>query len=221
MLTARALDTRERTVRVEYSDPQAAQEVIKYEGIPLTQSAVNHAQGSGFKVVASGTPDLTLYVFNGGDPRRGAVRVSSLLRRGPVAVADVEKVNLGNPRFWADLTTLRQTANLRSLAAWGTPGNNLGTALAHAKLSFGADPIRQDALLAREYANDVIYSSDVRALLRKRIPEDKLNAPGTQAELLKLARTFFPLRVGNEYTLKDAFLPWGRSFEWDFDLQSR
>lgn len=219
MLTARALSPAEQTVRVEYSSPEAVKEVIKYEGIPLVQSAVNHAQGSGFKVVEQAPADLTLYVFNGGDPRQAAVRVSSLLRRGErVAVADVEKVNTGNPRFWADLSRLRQVANLSSLAAWGTPGNNLGTALAHAKLALRADPIRQDALLAREYANDVIYSAQVRALLRKKLPEDKLNSPGAQTELLKLAAEFFPLRVGNFYSLKDAFLPWGRSFEWDFDL---
>lgn len=222
MLAARALSADERSVRVEFSDARAAKAVIRYEGISLVQSAVNHAQGSGFRVVEAGPADLTLFVFNGGDPRRAAVRVSSLLRSGPVAVADVEKVNLGNARFWADLSTLRQTANLSSLAAWGTPGNNLGSALAHAKLALGGvSPQRQDALLAREYANDVIYSASVRALLRRQLPESALGSPDAQAQLLALAKEFFPLRIGNEYSLEGAFLPWGRSFEWDFDLQPK
>ena len=221
MLTARALAPQPATVTFEYSDPAAARQVMKYEGIPLTQSAVNHAQASGFAVQEAGQPaDLTVFVFNGGDPRRAAVRVSRLLAAGPVAVADVEKVNLGNPRLWADLQTLRRTANLKALAAWGTPGNNLGTALAHAKVALapGTDPVRQDALLAREYANDVIYSADLRAALRKAIPEAQLTAPGTQDTLLNLARDAFPLRLGGTYTLQDATLPWGRSFEWDFTL---
>ncbi|MBB5376249.1 hypothetical protein HNQ07_001706 [Deinococcus metalli] len=219
MLAARALSPRGRTLRVEYSDPGAAQAVMRYEGIPLTQSAVNHAHASGFEVTESGPADLTLYVYNGGDARRAAIRVSSLLRAGPVAVADVAQVNTGNPRLWADLSTLRQTANLEALAAWGTPGNNLGSALAHAKLALdGASAVRQDALLAREYANDVIYSARVRALLRRALPESALAGQDAQAQLLTLAKEFFPLRVGNEYTLKDAFLPWGRSFEWEFDL---
>lgn len=222
MLAARALAPQPKTVRVEYSDPAAAQKVIRYEGIPLTQSAANHAAGSGFTVTETADADLTLYVFNGGDPRKAALRVSALLRRGPVAVADVEKVNLGNSRLWADLTTLRQHANLRSLAAWGTPGNNLGAALAHAKLSLnGADPLRQDALLAREYANDVIYSTELRAALRKAVPEKELDTPQGQAALLRLAQNYFPLRIGNEYALADAGLPWGRSFEWDFELEPR
>ncbi|MFT2718536.1 DUF4127 family protein [Deinococcus sp. A31D244] len=223
MLTARALAPQPATVTFEYSDPAAARQVMKYEGIPLTQSAVNHAQASGFTVQEAdqgGPADLTVFVFNGGDPRRAAVRVSRLLAAGPVTVADVEKVNLGNSRLWADLQTLRRTANLKALAAWGTPGNNLGTALAHAKLALspGADPVRQDALLAREYANDVIYSADLRAALRKAIPEAQLTAPGTQDTLLNLARDAFPLRLGGTYTLQDATLPWGRSFEWDFTL---
>lgn len=222
MLAARALAPTEKTVRVEYSDPARAQGVIKYEGIPLTESAANHARASGFRVVDSGGADLTLFVYNGGDARQAAVRVSALLRRGPVAVADVAQVNLGNSRLWADLATLRQHANLRALAAWGTPGNNLGTALAHARLTLeGVDPFRQDALLAREYANDVIYSGEVRAALRKAIPEAELNTPAGQAKLLELARNYFPLRVGLTYTLDDATLPWGRSFEWDFDLKGK
>ncbi|WP_221088348.1 DUF4127 family protein [Deinococcus aquaedulcis] len=221
MLAARALAPEAATVRLEYSDPKAAQAVMKYEGIPLTQSALNHAQGAGFTVV-DGRADLTLYVYNGGDPRRAALRVSALLRQGPVAVADVAQVNLGNTRFWGDLRTLRQHANLRALAAWGTPGNNLGSALAHAKLSLrGADPIRQDALLAREFTNDVIYSAQVRARLRAQIPEAQLNTPEGQAALKQAAEGFFPLRVGNTYTLDDAELPWGRSFEWNFTLEEK
>ena len=221
MLTARALAPQERTVRVEYSAPQAARQVIRYEGIALDKSAENHAQASGFRVV-EGPADLTLYVFNGGDPRRAAVRISTLLRQGPVAVADVEKVNLGNNRLWRDLSTLRQHANLRALAAWGTPGNNLGSALAHARISLGpVDPVRQDALLAREFANDVIYSAGLRAALRASVPENQLNTPAGQAALIRLAQEYFPLRVGQEYTLTDAALPWGRSYEWDFNLQPR
>ena len=161
-------------------------------------------------------------MFNGGDPRRAAVKISGLLRKGPVAVADVAQVNLGNTRLWKDLSTLRQSANLLSLAAWGTPGNNLGTALAHAKVAMdGANPIKQDALLAREYANDVIYSAELRNALRKAIPEKELNTPEAQQKLLSLARDMFPLRMGDTYTIADATLPWGRSFEWDFDLQQK
>ncbi|WP_339096361.1 DUF4127 family protein [Deinococcus sp. VB142] len=220
MLVARALAPQPQTVRFEYSDPVKAEQVIKYEGIPLTQSAKNHAEASGFGVVKEGAADLTLYVYNGGDPRQAALRVSALLRRGPVAVADVAQVNVGNRAFWRDLQTLRRSQNLLSLAAWGTPGNNLGTALAHAKVALsGADARKQDALLAREYANDIIYSSQLRAELRQAIPEQQMNTPAAKDALLKLARPHFPVRLGQTYELQDASLPWGRSFEWEFELR--
>ena len=218
MLVARAVAPEPKTVRVEYSDPKAAGAVMKYEGIPLTQSVLNHAQATGFSVTDA-PADLTLYVYNGGDSRKAALRVSALLRQGRVAVADVAQVNLGNTRMWRDLNTLRRSENLAALAAWGTPGNNIGTALAHAKVTLaGANPDRQDALLAREYANDVVYSAGLRAALRKLFPEDQMNTPAAQQALLKLAQEGYPIRMAHSYTVTDATLPWGRSFEWDFDL---
>lgn len=219
MLVARAIAPEAKTVHVEYSDPKAAEAVMKYEGISLVQSALNHAEASGFTVTDDPKADLTLFVYNGGDARRAALKVSALLRKGRVAVADVAQVNLGNVKLWKDLNTLRRSENLASLAAWGTPGNNLGTALAHAKVTLsGVDAVRQDALLAREYTNDVIYSADLRAALRKAIPEDQMNTPAAQQKLLELARNSFPIRMGSTYTVADVSLPWGRSFEWDFDL---
>lgn len=242
MLAARALAPEPRTLAVEYSDPKAADAVIKYEGIPLTQSVQGHAEASGFTLVptrpdpirtpfgGTGTrpetpADLTLYVYNGGDPRAAALRISQLIRRGPVAVADIRAVNQANPRAWADLYTLKRPQDLASLAAWGTPGNNLGTVLAHAKVllgdgaSAGDQPDRQNYLLAYQFANDVIFSAQVRPLLRSLMPEKDLNSPQGNQELFTLAKQFFPLDLGTRYGLADASLPWGRSFEWRFELK--
>ncbi|WP_293910192.1 DUF4127 family protein [Deinococcus sp.] len=246
-LVARALSPQSAKLRVEYSDPSKQGAVIKYEGVPLSGSVALHAQASGFELSTGelstekastekastdslstdSTAPLTLYVYNGGDSRRSALRISALLRGGAqVAVADVAAVNQGNPRLWSDLATLRRPANLVALAAWGTPGNNIGTALAHAKLVLGKaqsgtlDPVRQDALLAREYANDVIYSGALRPQVRKVLPEAKLAAPGAAKTLETLAAPAFPLRLGNSYALDGASFPWARSFEWQFDLRT-
>lgn len=222
MLAARALAWPARTVRLEYSDPKAAQKVMKYEGIPLTESAHNHALAAGFIVTQSDNAELTLYIYNGGKPRWAAVRISQLLRQGAVAVADVAHVNLGNVNLWKDLNTLKRSKNLKALAAWGTPGNNLGSALSHAKIALeGVDSRRQDALLAHEYANDIIYSANVRAQLRKRVPEKEMGTPAAQKALLSLAKNYFPIQLDQSYELKEAGLPWNRSFEWDFMLQPK
>ncbi|GGQ98275.1 DUF4127 family protein [Deinococcus ruber] len=235
-LVARADAPEAATLVVEYSQPEKAAAVIRYEGIALGSSVALHAKAAGWQVTA-GQPEailtpfggegvrapdartLTLYVFNGGDARAAALRVSQLLRRGPVAVADVEKVNTGNLRVWADLYTLKRPQDLSSLAAWGTPGNNLGTVLAHAKLvTAGVPSASQDALLAREYANDIVYSSQLRAQIRALIPDANLpgsNAPGV---LEGLAQTYFPLQFKSSYALESASFPWNRSFEADLEL---
>lgn len=237
-LVARALSPQTQTLAVEYSQPQKADAVIRYEGIALTQSVALHAAAAGWQAVQTepepiltpfggqGTRPispaaLTLYIYNGGDPRGAALRVSQLLReRGAVAVADVDMVNSGNVRAWADLYTLRRPQDLASLAAWGTPGNNLGTVLAHAKLALsGASATAQDALLAREYANDVVYSAHLRSQLRAVLPDAKIPGSDAQAVLEKLAAPYFPLEFKSSYALASATLPWNRSFEANLQLR--
>jgi hypothetical protein len=242
-LVARALSPQRATLAVEYSQPAKASAVIRYEGVALTVSVALHAAAAGWDVAETvpqpiltpfggqgtrPTTDvpLTLYVYNGGDPRGAALRVSQLLReRGAVAVADVAQVNTANVRAWADLYTLKRPQDLASLAAWGTPGNNLGTVLAHAKLALTGDPTlpmvaaAQDALLAREYANDVVYSSNLRAKLRAQIPDAEIPGSDAQAVLTKLAQPYFPLQFKSSYTLESATLPWNRSFEAELKLQ--
>ena len=219
-LVARALAPDPVKLAVEYSDPSKAEMVIKYEGIALSRSVALHAQATGFTVSDQPSAALTLYIYNGGDTRAAALRISALLRRGRVAVADVNAVNQGNSKLWADLMTLRRPVNLASLAAWGTPGNNIGTALAHAKVFLaGADPLKQDALLAREYANDILYSAQLRPEIRKTVPEALLGLPPADQKVQALAQPEFPLRLGLTYGLADASFPWGRSFEWNFELK--
>ena len=248
-LVARALSPQPSSLAVEYSQPAKAEAVIRYEGIALTASVALHAAAAGWRVAETvpqpvltpfggegtrPTTDaaLTLYVYNGGDPRGAALRVSQLLReRGAVAVADVDQINSANVRAWADLYTLKRPQDLASLAAWGTPGNNLGTVLAHAKLAltgaFTAVPsfvAAQDALLAREYANDVVYSSNLRAKLRAQIPDARLAdgqvpASDAQAVLTRLAQPYFPLQFKSSYALTSVTLPWNRSFEAELKLQ--
>lgn len=241
-LAARAIAPGVARLAVEFSNAAGARRVAQYEGIALSDSVRLHAEAAGWTVVptqdapiltpfgGTGTRptepnDLYLYVYNGGDTRAAALRISQLLRRGPVAVADVRSVNVGTVPMWTDLSTLKRPQDLASLAAWGTPGNNIGTALAHAKVYVGrtseggaAFALRQDALLAREYANDVIFSAKLRPALRAAVPETQLASPEVADILARLAQQYFPLQLGQLYVLQDASLPWNRSFEWRFDL---
>lgn len=215
-LVASYLSPEPRTLKVMFSDPAKAREVIKYDGLPLIDSVKLHAGSVGFQVVEDNA-DLTLFVFNGSkqDPRFTAIALNRL--SGPLSVVDINRVNMGTMRLWKDLTTLNRTPNLMSLSGWGTPGNNLGTALSHAKLALsGVDPEKQQATLAYEYANDVLFSALLRPDIRKHFQETQMGSK----EAWEYLQTVIPeLKLFSGYVVKGAGLPWDRSFEWEFDVE--
>lgn len=214
-LVAAYLSPEPRTLKVQYSDPEKAKEVIKYDGLPLTESVKLHAGSVGFQVV-NGDADLTLFVFNGSqdDPRFTAIALNQI--KGPLSVVDVNRVNQGTFRLWKDLTTLGKTPQLLSLSGWGTPGNNLGTALSHAKLALsGVDATQQQAVLAYEYANDVWFSAMVRPDIRKHFQENQM---GSKEAWEYLQSKLPELKLFSGFVVKGAGLPWERSFEWEFEL---
>ncbi|MER3603522.1 MAG: hypothetical protein C4298_07065, partial [Thermus sp.] len=79
-------------------------------------------------------PDLVLYVYGGLDPRRAALDLMGLMREHRVALADLSRVNRGDARLMERLLGLGLCARLAAYAGWGTPANNLGSALAQAGL---------------------------------------------------------------------------------------
>lgn len=214
-LMASYLSPERKTLKVIYSDPARASEVIKYDGLPLNESVKLHASSVGFDVV-EGAADLTLFVFNGSskDPRFTAIALNQMA--GPLSVVDVNRVNQGTLRLWKDLTTLNRTPQLMSLSGWGTPGNNLGTALSHAKLALsGVDPEKQQATLAYEYANDVLYSALLRPEIRKHFQENQM---GSKEAWEYLQKVLPELKLFSGYQVTGAGLPWERSFEWEFEV---
>ncbi len=132
VLLLRALNPGVR-VRVLYDNPQVALQVIRYDGIPLQESIARLLASAG-AVVMETRPDLVLVVYSGGDPRRGVLTVMRGLREAPVAVADIAQVNRGDAVLVRYLVELDLYRELAAYAAWGTPGNNLGTALAQGGL---------------------------------------------------------------------------------------
>lgn len=204
------------TVKLEFSLPEMSEQISRYDGLPLSQSAAAQAGAVGLEVVQS-KADLTLFVFNGGDRRTAALRLSALARRGPVALADVFDVNKAASRLIEDTVTLQRYFGLYAFAAWGTPGNNLGTALAHGAMrSIGGDSLAHVNLLLREYVNDYLYSTLVRPQVRGELADQPLEGDVARAMLLGLLRSAFkPARLERAYCLRilAADFPWARSFE--------
>jgi hypothetical protein len=149
--------------------------------------------------------------------RTSALRLSALLRKGPVALVDVAEVNKAASRLIDDTVTLQRFMNLEAFAAWGTPGNNLGSALAQAAMrSLKGDEDAQMRLLFRAYVNDYLYSTIVRPKIRALYDNAPLDTEVASAELLELLRgAFQPQRLSATQCLRidNADFPWARSFE--------
>jgi hypothetical protein len=210
-------------VRFRFSNPESAKNLFaQYEGQTLVQSV--HDQALGIGLEPNENADLELYVFNGGDPRTAALEIVADQRQRLVAVADVERVNQANPKLTQDLLTTGAFAKLAGFAAWGTPGNNIGTALAQAaNVALTGSNDASQLLLAREYVNDVLYSSQLRASLRRGQTEEEFASPDARLALLaELRQKLLGFRLqGSRFKILDAFFPWSRSFEIGFELQLR
>jgi Protein of unknown function (DUF4127) len=210
-------------VRLEFSDPKARMEIIKYDGLPLEDSAERQANAAGLEVVTDGSEAFTLYIYNGGNPRTAAVRLSVLQRRAPTAFVDVANVNKASSLLVNDVVVLKRFMKLWAFAAWGTPGNNLGTAFAQAGLrSTEPESAASLELLVHQYLNDFIYSSLLRDAIRIRWQESDLGSDAAQSDLLERVRALFvSSRLSSKdcYQIADAKFPWNRSFEGQIDLE--
>ena len=210
-------------VRLEFSDPAARLNIIKYDGLPLEKSAELQANAAGLEVVSDGSEAFTLYVYNGGDLRAAAVRLSVLQRRAPTALVDVANVNKASSPLVNDIVVLERFMKLWAFAAWGTPGNNLGTAFAQAGMrSTRPESPASLELLVHQYLNDFVYSSIVRDAIRKRWQESEFASEQVQADLLERVRALFvSSRLSSKdcYQISDAKFPWQRSFEVQIDLK--
>ncbi|RDI95953.1 DUF4127 family protein [Meiothermus sp. QL-1] len=120
-------------VRVLYDHPQAPEQIARYDGIALGES-VRRLLASAKAIEVSERPDLVLLVYTGRDPRQGLLGVLQGLRQAPVAIADIARVNRGDPALMRYLLALDLYPALAAYAAWGTPSNNLGAALAQGGL---------------------------------------------------------------------------------------
>jgi hypothetical protein len=225
LISSFALQERQQKpkVRLEFSDPAARLNIIKYDGLPLEKSAERQANAAGLEVVTDGTEAFTLYIYNGGDLRAAAVRLSVLQRRASTALVDVANVNKASSPLVNDIVVLERFMKLWAFAAWGTPGNNLGTAFAQAGLrSTRPESSASLELLVHQYLNDFVYSSLVRDAIRKRWQESEFGSEQVQADLLERVRTLFissKLSSKDCYQIADAKFPWQRSFEVQIDIE--
>lgn len=194
-------------VAVVYGEGNLEERVTPYEGIPLGETVARLLRSAAAQEVALGEgPDLVLYVHGGGDARRATLDLLRLMARHPVALADLSRVNRGDPRLMAYLERLGLYPRLAAYASFGTPANNLGAALAQGGL-FLASPRERLARLAEAYFTywwGEVGRPWVRARFLEPLP------PGAEA----VARLWpNPELEGYRVVLGGLAFPWGRAFE--------
>ena len=100
-------------VAVVYEDEALRARVTPYEGLPLEKTVAGVlASARAVAVPLAEGPDLVLYVYGGGDPRKAALDLLRLMARHPVALADLARVNRGDPRLMAYLEGMGLYARL-------------------------------------------------------------------------------------------------------------
>ncbi|WP_135257191.1 DUF4127 family protein [Thermus caldilimi] len=194
-------------VAVVYEEEALAERITPYEGVPLRDTVRGVVQSAlATEVPLEGEPDLVLYVYGGGNPR-GVVRdLLGLMPRFPVALADLSRVNRGDSRLMAYLLDLGLYPRLASYASWGTPANNLGSALAQGGL-FLRDQKGRLRRLAEAYF--AYWWGEVgRPWVRARFPEPlPLEAQGVAALWPYLELEGYRVGLGR------ILFPWERAFE--------
>lgn len=194
-------------VAVVYEDEALAERVTPYEGIPLRDTVMGLLQSAlAQRVSLEEGPDLVLYVYGGRNPRKATHDLLRLMPRFPVALADLSRVNRGDPGLMAYLVGLGLYPRLASYASWGTPANNLGSALAQGGL-FLKDPEGRLRRLAEAYF--AYWWGEVgRPWVRARFPEP------LPVEAQEVAALWPYLELeGYRVDLEGLRFPWERSFE--------
>ncbi|GAB5602934.1 DUF4127 family protein [Thermus sp. FJN-A] len=194
-------------VAVVYGEGVSPDRVTPYEGVPLERTVAGVLGSAGAQRVGLGEgPDLVLYLHGGGDPRQAALRLMGLMARHPVALADLSRVNRGDGGLMAYLQGLGLYGRLAAYAAWGTPANNLGSALAQGGLFLG-DGEGRLMRLAEAYFH-YWWGEVGRPWVRARYPE-----PLPEGALA--VRDLWPHWEldGYRVELLGVGFPWGRAFE--------
>ncbi|WP_119069974.1 DUF4127 family protein [Aggregatilinea lenta] len=148
-----------------------------------------------------------------------------------VAVADVAHANGADAAFFDLLRERVPLDRLAAYGAWNTAGNTLGTVIAQACAAlYASTPDQQAAqrrFLAHRFIEDWMYQRYTRDEIRTWLGEtteqrepspDNLDTTSMLIQVT-LARALADLPGFEGLALRNARLPWDRTFEVDFDLK--
>lgn len=132
------------TVRVIYSDPEAAAKIPPLESLPLEEMIADHLALSGVRELNAPEADVDLFIYVPsakpwglpGEEKRPeseafVATVQQAMAQGRrVAVADLSLVNRMDPFLAESVLDKIRLPELQGFASWNTPANAVGTVIA-------------------------------------------------------------------------------------------
>lgn len=219
---------------VRYYEPQAAETVAAFEDGPVRLTVERQLRAAAVPLIDSWEEaDIRLLVnppldslvdwprvYNADEVvRRAGLRIPP----GVNAVADVAHPNGGDLAFVEQLRQVLAWEELSAYSAWNTAANSIGTSIAAAVLAYHA--ARNAEFMAHRLIEDVLYQSLVRQQARDWLSATTGYHDPTPQHLDKTT-AWIEARLneacadwGLSYRVRGVRLPWGRTFEVDFDLE--
>lgn len=224
---------------VRYTVPHGESVAAAFEDGPVRQTVERQIAAVGAQIVrADASPDAALLVhppidsttewprpYTSAEKIRLADTVNALvdawLDDTPRLLADVAFPNGGDPALWDALASMGGADALHVYAAWNTAGNSIGTVVAAGALLHDSDDTARRRLLAHRYYEDVVYQTHVRPQIRATHPAPTPEtAPALCAAIARAMLAHTPACCGYRLVPDSVRLPWGRTFEIDFELSA-
>lgn len=235
------------TFQPVYLFPGGGEQVAPFEDGPVAVTVERQVQAAGGRLVTDGPADVTLFVHpplapdaewpgdypddaypaaRHADLLAGAAQIARALAQGQrAALADVAYANGASHTLMRALAQQADPLRLAAFAAWNTAGNSIGAAVAQASAALDGDDAANRRLLLHRLVEDWGYQTvarhDLRAWLRQTTGSSEPAADHLRAAADWTAARLrqFMADSGLPGRLDSVTLPWGRTFEVDFNVE--
>jgi hypothetical protein len=228
-----------------YLFPGGGDRIAPFEDGPVAATIERQIQAAGGRLVADGPADVTLFVHpplapdvewagdypddayppeHRADLQAGVAQIAAALAQGVhVALADLAYANGASHTLLQALSQHIDLLHLTAFGAWNTAGNSLGTVVAQACAALDGDAAANRRFLAHRLIEDWGYQTivrhDLRAWLRQTTGHSEPTPDNLEAVTAWTAARLgaFAAEHGLPCRPDNVALPWGRTFEVDFD----
>jgi len=240
-MISRLENRRPRKVYLSWHHPEDAGTMIpRYEDQPIGAAVENQLLAAGADIASDiKGADLVLAIHTANQPQGDWALGKSLKVRKPVdsawmaalrrwrdgglqiAIADLAHANGGDPGFVGLALSSLDFGDIIAYGAWNTASNSLGTVAAQIQLSpLGRTSAPGTKLKLIRLIDDVFYQAAYRQLIRRKIASGAWTLEEAKPHFRHAANEWLRANSIQSAEVRNAFFPWGRSFEIGFEVES-